>query len=102
MRRRGGIECRFASPRGWGKGDVVEIANPASVARASKRDATFQRSRATRSPAGLAPLASVAVEEWRALADRAAEPNGYYLPGWALAIDACAHGRTGVAALRAW
>jgi hypothetical protein len=50
----------------------------------------------------LAPLASVAVEGWRALADRAIEPNGYYLPGWALAIDASARGRTDVAALGAW
>ena len=30
------------------------------------------------------------------------EPNGYYLPGWALAIDASARGRTNVSALSAW
>ena len=50
----------------------------------------------------MAPLASIAVEGWRALADRAIEPNGYYLPGWALAIDASARGRTKVSALGAW
>src|SRR5689334_22615131 len=74
---------RPARPCLHGIGDVVEIANPASVARASKRDATLQRPRAKPSPAGPAALASVAVEEWRALADRAVEPNGYYLPDWA-------------------
>ena len=48
------------------------------------------------------PLASVAVDHWRALTDRAVEPNAYYLPEWALAIDASARGRTNVAALGAW
>ena len=66
------------------------------------RDSTLRRSQAKASPGALAPLASVAVEGWRALADRAIEPNGYYLPGWALAIDASARGRTDVAALGAW
>jgi CelD/BcsL family acetyltransferase involved in cellulose biosynthesis len=63
---------------------------------------TPKRSQAKVSPGALAPLASVAVEGWRALADRAIEPNGYYLPGWALAIDASARGRTNAAALGAW
>jgi CelD/BcsL family acetyltransferase involved in cellulose biosynthesis len=81
---------------------VAEIVNPATVARASRRDATPKRSLAKASPGALAPLASVAVEVWRALAKRAIEPNGYYLPGWALAIDAFARGRTDVAALGAW
>ncbi|HXO69399.1 MAG TPA: GNAT family N-acetyltransferase, partial [Bradyrhizobium sp.] len=81
---------------------MAEIANPATVARASMRDSTLRRSQAKASPGALAPLASVAVEGWRALADRAIEPNGYYLPGWALAIDASARGRTDVAALGAW
>src|SRR4051812_29160349 len=90
-----------ARPCLHGIGNVVEIANPASVVRASKQDATPTRPRAKPSQAALAPLASVPVEQWRALAERAIEPNGYYLPEWALAIDACAQGRTGVAALRA-
>src|SRR5882757_1023051 len=88
--------------RAWGNGDVAEIANPATVARASRRDAMPKRSQVKASPGALAPLASVAVEGWRALADRAVEPNGYYLPGWALAIDASARGRTNVTALGAW
>jgi CelD/BcsL family acetyltransferase involved in cellulose biosynthesis len=85
-----------------GIGDVVEIANPANVARASMHDAMVGRSQAKASPGALTPLASVAVEGWRALADRAVEPNGYYLPGWALAIDASARGRTNVSSLGAW
>jgi CelD/BcsL family acetyltransferase involved in cellulose biosynthesis len=88
--------------RAWGNGDVAEIANPATVARASMRDAAPKRSQAKASPRVLAPLASIGVEGWRALADRAIEPNGYYLPGWALAIDASARGRTNVTALGAW
>jgi CelD/BcsL family acetyltransferase involved in cellulose biosynthesis len=85
-----------------GIGDVADIANPATVTRASRRDATLKHSAAKASPGALPPLASVAIEEWRALAKRAIEPNGYYLPGWALAIDASARGRTDVAALGAW
>src|SRR5258707_5554789 len=85
-----------------GIGDVADIVNPAAVARASKRDTTLKHSQAEASPGVLAPLASVAVEGWRALADRAVEPNGYYLPGWALAIDASARGRTNMSALGAW
>jgi hypothetical protein len=81
---------------------VADIANPATVARASRRDATVERSQAKASPGALTPLASVAVDGWRALADHAVEPNGYYLPGWALAIDASARGRTNVSALGAW
>src|SRR4051812_35078741 len=85
-----------------GIGDVAEIANPATVARASMRDATSEHSQAKASPGALPPLASIAAESWRALADRAIEPNGYHLPGWALAIDASARGRTDVSALGAW
>jgi CelD/BcsL family acetyltransferase involved in cellulose biosynthesis len=81
---------------------VAEIANPATVARASVRDATSRHFQAKASPGALPPLACVSLEAWRALGDRAIEPNGYYLPGWALAIDAFARGRTDVAALAAW
>ena len=52
--------------------------------------------------AGFAALTSILVEEWRTLAERAIEPNGYYLPAWELAVNASAHGRTGVSALSAW
>ncbi len=60
-----------------------------------------------RAPAKVSPrapisLPSIAVDRWRTLADRAIEPNGFYLPDWALAIDASARGRTGICALGAW
>lgn len=45
------------------------------------------------------PLDSVAPQAWRDLAARALEPNGYYLPGWELAVNASARGRTGTSAL---
>ena len=67
-------------------------------------DAAAARAQAAASPdrAALAPLAAVAASGWRALAERAIEPNGYYLPDWELAVDASASGRTGVSALTAW
>src|SRR5476649_271616 len=85
-----------------GDWDVVDIANPATVRRASARDAMLKRSQARASPGALTPLASVAVDRWHALAGRAIEPNGYYLPDWALAINASARGRSGVSTLAAW
>jgi CelD/BcsL family acetyltransferase involved in cellulose biosynthesis len=76
------------------------MADMAAVGRASMRDATGPRPQAA-SPDGdaYAPLTAVAVSQWRALAERAIEPNGYYLPGWELAVNAFARGRTGVSAL---
>jgi CelD/BcsL family acetyltransferase involved in cellulose biosynthesis len=53
----------------------------------------------TRAPT---PLESIAATQWRELAERAVEPNGYYLPEWELAVNAFAPGRTGAAALAAW
>jgi CelD/BcsL family acetyltransferase involved in cellulose biosynthesis len=53
-------------------------------------------------PDALAPLAAIAPEPWRALAQLAVEPNGYYLADWELAVNASARGRTDVAALSAW
>jgi CelD/BcsL family acetyltransferase involved in cellulose biosynthesis len=89
---------------GWpiakrGTGEVAEIADTAVVRRASIKDAA-----GTRAPAmpALTPLAHVAAGQWRALAERAIEPNGYYLPDWELAVNASARGRTGVSALSAW
>ncbi|THD50013.1 MAG: GNAT family N-acetyltransferase [Bradyrhizobium sp.] len=49
-----------------------------------------------------APLVEISPIEWQALAERAVEPNGYYLPAWELAVNASARGRTGVSALTAW
>jgi CelD/BcsL family acetyltransferase involved in cellulose biosynthesis len=69
------------------------------------KDAAGQRAHmAAASPdaGAFAPLTAVAARHWRALAERAVEPNGYYLPDWELAVNASARGRTGVAALSAW
>jgi CelD/BcsL family acetyltransferase involved in cellulose biosynthesis len=86
-----------------GKRDVVELANPLAVRRASRPNAAAVLSQGV-SPDGaaLTPLAAIAVDQWRALGECAIEPNGYYLPDWALAIDASARGRTNLSALGAW
>jgi hypothetical protein len=78
---------------------VAEIADTAVVRRASIKDAA-----GTHAPVlpALTPLAHVAAGQWRALAERAIEPNGYYLPDWELAVNGSARGRTGVSALSAW
>jgi CelD/BcsL family acetyltransferase involved in cellulose biosynthesis len=78
------------------------MADMAAVGRASMKDAAGPRPQvAAASPDGgaFAPLTAVAASQWRALAERAIEPNGYYLPGWELAVNAFARGRTGVSAL---
>jgi CelD/BcsL family acetyltransferase involved in cellulose biosynthesis len=82
---------------------VVELATPASVAHTSTPDAAFARGAATTSGKDTLPkLASVAINRWQALAGETCEPNGFYLPDWALAVDAFARGRTGLSALTAW
>ncbi|WP_349628554.1 GNAT family N-acetyltransferase [Bradyrhizobium sp. JYMT SZCCT0180] len=54
-------------------------------------------------PAGaLTPLTDIPAAQWRALSERVAEPNGYYLPEWELAVNASARGRVGASALSAW
>ena len=70
---------------------MVDIAHQAAINPASAKDAT---------PA-LVPLTAIDPGQWRALAQRAIEPNGYYLPAWELAVNATARGRTGASALRA-
>lgn len=74
---------------------MTDIADTALVHRALKPDAAGTR-------AALAPLTNVSADAWRRLADRAVEPNGYYLPDWELAIDASARGRTNAFAVCAW
>jgi hypothetical protein len=68
------------------------------------KDVIGKRAPAAASPDrdACAPLTAVAASQWRALAERAVEPNGYYLPDWELAVNASARGRTGVSALNAW
>ena len=84
---------------------MVEIANSAVVRSASVKDAIGARPQAgAASPdsGAFTPLTAVAANQWRRLAERAVEPNGYYLPDWELAVNAFARGRTGVSALGVW
>jgi CelD/BcsL family acetyltransferase involved in cellulose biosynthesis len=85
---------------------VVEIANSAAVGRASlNRDVAGPRPQEGAAlPGGDAytALTAIAASRWRELAERAVEPNGYYLPGWELAVNSFATGRTGVSALSVW
>jgi hypothetical protein len=84
---------------------VAEIAETAVVNRAAVRDVAGKRAPIAAASPGqdaVVPLTDVDVEQWRALAGRAIEPNGYYLPGWELAVNALASGRTNVFALEAW
>jgi CelD/BcsL family acetyltransferase involved in cellulose biosynthesis len=80
---------------------VVEIADITAVHRASTKDVAGREQTAAASPPveACAPLAAVTISQWRALAERAVEPNGYHLSDWALAVNASGRGRTGVSAL---
>jgi CelD/BcsL family acetyltransferase involved in cellulose biosynthesis len=83
---------------------VAEIVDLAGVRLKSGSDAAVARGRLeiTAPSPPLIPLATVDIGGWRGLSERAIEPNGYYLPDWALAVNATAPGRTGASALSAW
>jgi CelD/BcsL family acetyltransferase involved in cellulose biosynthesis len=78
---------------------VADIADTSTVRRASSKDANAH---APGSGGALTPLAGVSATQWRTLSERVAEPNGYYLPEWELAVNASARGRGGTGALGAW
>src|SRR6266404_4235325 len=82
-----------------GFGEVADIAGTSTVSRASGKNAD---ARAPGAGGALTPLAGISVSQWRALSTRTAEPNGYYLPEWELAVNASARGRLDAAALGAW
>ncbi|QOZ78233.1 GNAT family N-acetyltransferase [Bradyrhizobium sp. CCBAU 53351] len=71
---------------------MVDIAQQAAIHSASAKDAMAAR----------VPLHAIDPGQWRALAQRAIEPNGYYLPAWELAVSASARGRTSASALPAF
>jgi hypothetical protein len=81
---------------------VAEIADTAMVERASIEDATTAHAQPTKARDALVPLTEISADQWRGLAERAVEANGYYLPEWELAVNASARGRTGATALAAW
>lgn len=76
---------------------MADIAGISTVRRASGTDA-----KAHEVGGALTPLVDIPAGRWQALAERAAEPNGYYLPDWELAVNALASGRTNADALGAW
>jgi CelD/BcsL family acetyltransferase involved in cellulose biosynthesis len=80
---------------------MVDVVNWAPVRRSSTREFA-PRSPRSAIPRGAAALASTSVDQWRALADRAVEPNAYYLADWELPLDATARGRTNTSALTAY
>jgi hypothetical protein len=82
--------------------DIAGLPRPSRDDGVDKRAHAVSVSRQDLQRAGFAPLTAIPVEAWRALAERSIEPNGYYLPGWELAVNASARGRTGVLALSAW
>ena len=65
------------------------------------QDATAARALAADTDA-LLPLTAIATSQWRALSERAIEPNGYYLPEWEISVNAFVRGRTDASALAAW
>lgn len=81
---------------------MVDIAHRAAINPASANEAASLRARNAADSAPLVPVASIDPSRWQALSERAIEPNGYYLPGWELAVSATARGRTGALALRAF
>lgn len=73
---------------------MVDIAQQATLHPGSAGDAG-----ASRAPV---PLTMIDRGQWRALAQRAIEANGYYLPAWELAVSATARNRTNASALPAF
>ena len=84
---------------------MAEVADIAGVRRASVDDAARNRAHpipASAEAVGIRSLTAIPLDAWRALADCAIEPNGYYLPAWESAVNSFARGRTRVDALSAW
>ncbi|OPH83356.1 GNAT family N-acetyltransferase [Nitrobacter vulgaris] len=79
---------------------MVDIVNWAPARGSSRRGFTARPS-ASATRRGAAALATLDPSRWRSLADRAVEPNGYYLADWELALDASARDRTNASALTA-
>ncbi|ABE62343.1 conserved hypothetical protein [Nitrobacter hamburgensis X14] len=79
---------------------MVDMVNWAPVRRPSMSEFAARPPRsATRR--GAAALASIDIDQWRTLADRAVEPNAYHLADWQLPLDASARDRTDASALTA-
>lgn len=83
---------------------MVELSN-AAHARGSNDGAVLRKqhddAQSIARGRALPRLRTVPHGDWLALCERAAEPNGYYLPDWELAVDASARERSDVSALSA-
>lgn len=79
---------------------MAEIADQAVVRRTSS--GATDAAGPIKPGAALGPLTDIPMQPWRELAAHAVEPNGYYLPDWALAVSASARGRTDAQALSAF
>lgn len=77
---------------------MADIINLAPVRRSSMRGFATHAPRNT-SRCDAAALASINIDQWRDLADRAVEPNAYNLADWELPLDATARDRTNASAL---
>ena len=75
--------------------DLAELRSTSRQDAADARFTSFARH-------ALISLSAVPAASWRALGERAIEPNAYYLPDWELAVNAFAPGRTGACALAAF
>lgn len=91
--------CNVANARFDGG---IRPADESARARAKPQDALAPSLDLVGATATATALADIAPEAWAALASRAIEPNAYFLPAWARAVDAHAKGRTGAMALAAW
>jgi CelD/BcsL family acetyltransferase involved in cellulose biosynthesis len=82
---------------------LAEIADTTTAPRRSIKTTVAPRvSVATRENNVLPALTAIPTAQWHALAERAIEPNGYYLADWELAVSTSARGRTNASALAAW
>jgi CelD/BcsL family acetyltransferase involved in cellulose biosynthesis len=83
---------------------LAYIADTAVVRRASKKDAADNHAppEAAAPHGSVLPITDIPLDQWQALAARAVEPNGYYLPEWELAANASAQGCTDASTLGAW
>jgi hypothetical protein len=80
---------------------MVDIVNWAPVRHPSTKEFATRPSSPSVTRYGAAALASINIDQWRILADRAVEPNAYHLADWELPLDATARDRTNAYALTA-
>lgn len=79
------------------------MADTAAHRHPSPRDDAVARARSAQTRRhALRPLTHVDPRQWYDLGERAIEPNGYYLPGWELSVNASARDRTNAMALCAF